>query len=257
MHVMRFARRLWSTVRHALAVRELLDLFGWKGTMSAAVVSALVVGWGWIKQLPGPILVVLGMVAFAVVLLVAFIIRRWNIPAGQRGVPPEGPTRPAESDEVPPVSVLKAAQSQPASSPAIPPKVVPVRYRESMQGLLITNDGEPAYDISIDPIKLGSRTVSFKGIERLSRGAKFWAKVEISDGESRVTLGDLGGALVKWMEATGDWQKTFTLCIRYRGFEDEHAFWTSVCELQRDVGTTDGGVSVRFLRQEPAEQQRA
>ena len=250
MHAMRFARRLWSAVRHALAARELLDLFGWKGAMSAAVVTALLVGWGWIKQLPGPILAVLGMVAFAVGLLVAFIVRSWHVGAGQSRVPPE-PT------EVPPESALKAAQSQPASLPTSPPKVVPVRYRESMQGLLIANDGESAYDISIDPIKLGSRTVSFKGIQRLSRDAKFWAKVEISDGESCVTLGGLGDALVKWMQATGDWQKTFTLCIRYRGFEDEHAFWISVCELQRDVGTSDGGVSVRFLRREPAEQQRA
>lgn len=135
--------------------------------------------------------------------------------------------------------------------PASRPRLAPVRYDKlsltSLQhGLFIGNEGEPAYDVSVEPLKLGRRTVEFAKIDRLDKGTPVFSGVDISD-YGAIQKRNLIWALQEWQAAVQQRHIVIPFNIIYRDFDG--VWYRSVCELGFSLFRQEE-VTVRFVRQE-------
>jgi hypothetical protein len=132
--------------------------------------------------------------------------------------------------------------------PALRPRVVPVGYGKPQgrvwAGLLIANDGEPAYDISIPPVKLGTSLIEIEPeIHRLTKedGQKF-CKVWIRQEHRGTTTGnDLMTEMIN--QSISD----VRVSIFYN--DDEHRYVTAF-RIMRDVSARGLGISVKDYHQD-------
>jgi hypothetical protein len=196
----------------------------------AALVSRLAVIWG---QVHGIYLWIVSVLVFTVFLgtfhLASQKIARKSEPL------PDG---------------LLAATKQPASQshselPALRPKIVPVRYGASLDrhyGLFVRNDGEPAFDISIENVSIGTSQLQFctelQGLTKYEREVLFEASIELSPGSALLGSG-LRDVMIK---ANID---AVPLSIKYK--DGENRWYTTTCNLERDFRH---GIRAGFIRQE-------
>ncbi len=163
--------------------------------------------------------------------------------------PPVGP-KPVFED----VSVYQKFQ------PSSKPLVVPLRYGPSPpsagkhamghHGLIVTNHGEPAYDVSVSTpkIQIGTSELNFQGSKPVFTKADgdtfFIGTIELAP-HSR-TLGD---ALFEEMRKFHVDEITVKLIYK----DAENHWYETIGKIERDVMAT-GGLLVRYVRQEQARQ---
>ena len=129
------------------------------------------------------------------------------------------------------------------------PRIVPVRYEKSSQagashGLVIANDGEPAYDISICDVSFFSLILSFScDLSRLVKadGESFceaWIKRGPHDSiDGSVLMG-------KMIEAN---LESLDFAIRYK--DGVGQWYETKCRLERDV-LESSGIKARMIEQQ-------
>lgn len=124
------------------------------------------------------------------------------------------------------------------------PKIVPVRWGKKLDrtGLIVRNDGESAFSISIaGPLSIGDGTLDFT--ERPYSGLTQSQGELLIEARVRLGHGGLsgGGALRELMvQAKID---SIPLVIRYRDFEGEQ--YTTHCEVVKVIW--DDGLTVRLI----------
>jgi hypothetical protein len=128
------------------------------------------------------------------------------------------------------------------------PRIVPVRYGslpDRRCGLIIANEGEPAYDISVakSQVLIGAARLKFMpGIARLTKEAGealLEAWIELSPGKV-----SMGSDLFDQMRNDG--VPAITLNVIYK--DGESRWYKSVCKIERDV-LAAGGITTRFVGQ--------
>ena len=129
------------------------------------------------------------------------------------------------------------------------PKIVPVKYERLPEGnireaLFLSNEGNPAYDIEIEPINLGAGWVLT--FEQMSRLADDGALAALSSHDHENSL-DLDSLWRRLWDASAT-SAILPLRIKYRDFGGD--WYRSICELHRDV-LKKSGFDVKFIRQEP------
>jgi len=134
--------------------------------------------------------------------------------------------------------------------PALRPKVVPVRWGQTPDrrfGLFVRNDGEPAFDLSLEePVSIGTAKLEFwervyPGLTKADGEFFIDSWIELSHG-----AGTTGSALRdEMLKANLD---AVTLKIRYRDIDNQG--WVTLFELVRDFWGT--GLRVSSVRQELA-----
>ena len=131
--------------------------------------------------------------------------------------------------------------------PTVRPKIVPVRWGKTLDetGLIVRNDSEPAFSISIDgPVAIGEGTLDFRntiypGLTQSQGELLIEARIRLGNG----TLTG-GGALRDLMvQAKLD---AVPLLIRYHDFEDRE--YSTNCEVVKEF--LDDGLVVRLRRKE-------
>lgn len=134
------------------------------------------------------------------------------------------------------------------------PCIVPVRYGQHSEknfgaGLIIANDGEPAYDISIPDIPLGPSKVTITpNFTRLSKedGERF-CEIWINKPQGMMLT---GSALLETMRQQDIWEVTFP--IRFK--DSDNRRYVTTCKLEFDATVLGGsgkvGIDVRFVGQE-------
>jgi len=128
-----------------------------------------------------------------------------------------------------------------AVSPVKAPFVVPVRFgkQDSLYGLFIANDGEPAYDVMIAKFSLGNMPVEIScNVPRLvcSEGEKF----------CEAWIGQHDGSRL-FHEMVSANQDSIEFCITYKDQSNHN--YRSICLIERNV-MSKGGLDVRIKRQE-------
>ncbi len=136
-------------------------------------------------------------------------------------------------------------------SPELPPLrpcVVPVDYAKPQgyvwAGLVIANDGEAAYDISIPPVQMGTSVLEIElETNRLTKddGRKY-CKVWIRQ-EHRGTA--TGNGLMKEMLDQG--LTDVGVAIHYK--DGGNRWYKTTCKLERDLKTS-GGIAAKYISQE-------
>lgn len=109
------------------------------------------------------------IVILAVLLLLAAVILIWKSLQGERRIRRSNlasePTPQNEPESI--NSTTSNKQALPLTLPELRPRIIAVRYGRSgslqAQGLEIVHEGEPAYEVSIPDVKLGTSVVSFEG----------------------------------------------------------------------------------------------
>ena len=138
-------------------------------------------------------------------------------------------------------AVRTIEQAPPA--PERRPKVTPASYVDNPdghEGLFLTNEGTPAYDVQVEPIRLNDDwSVTFTPISRLADDGFSEAFVS-RENEAILSLWGL------WRGQAGQ-PAILPLVIKYRDFGGR--WYQSICELHRDV-TKKSGFDVLFIRQE-------
>jgi hypothetical protein len=127
-----------------------------------------------------------------------------------------------------------------------PPKVVPVRWDRSPDGhhgLIVRNDGEPAFDISVGSLSVGTSHLEFwdrvyPGLTKADGELCIDSNIRLLNGS-----GTTGNALRNQM-VEADLEQ-ITLAIKYRDFEG--AEYTTTFELNREVWGS--GLRVGSVRQ--------
>jgi hypothetical protein len=143
------------------------------------------------------------------------------------------------------------ARSQRSEPSFLRPKIVPVAFGPDVPlspllGLVIANDGEPAYDISFPEVTLGKSKITVKvNFSRLAKadGNKFcelW--IEKSPNFS------VGGSSLFEEMRTREIDE-IVIPVKYKD-ADNHWYVTK-CKLERDV-TVQGGIAARYVGQESA-----
>lgn len=125
------------------------------------------------------------------------------------------------------------------------PRIVPVRYEKERRGLFIANDGEPAYEISIQNVPLDSLTIKF--INTFARLVNADGKKFCEVWIQRSPHDEIGGGSLydKMVEKS---RESLEFRIRYRG-ENPPRWYESVCTVRRNV-EVPGGLEVFYIRQE-------
>ena len=135
----------------------------------------------------------------------------------------------------PPVGALQLPENR--------PKITPASYGETSdgyEGLHMSNEGTPAYDVQIQTISLQDGwSVQFDEISRLA-GDGFARSFTATKNESVLRLWGLWRGL-------GNQPPVLPLIIKYRDFGGR--WYRSICELHRDV-MKKSGFDVRSVRQE-------
>jgi len=140
------------------------------------------------------------------------------------------------------------------------PLVVPLRYGSSPihagkhsrghHGLIVANHGEPAYDVSIltSEVQIGTSKLCFEGgkstFTKADGDAFFAAIIERSPG-SHI----MGGALFDEMRKQR--VDDITVALIYK--DGENHWYKTIGKIERNV-SEPGGLSVRYVRQEPSKQ---
>lgn len=136
------------------------------------------------------------------------------------------------------------------------PCIVPVTYakvseKDFAAGLIIANDGEPAYDISIPDIKLGPSTVTITpNFTRLSKedGGRF-CEVWIRNPHGMMLS---GSGLLETMRIQEIGEVTFP--IRYKDSNENPRWYVTTCKLKFDTivlgGIGNVGIDVMLVKQE-------
>jgi hypothetical protein len=131
----------------------------------------------------------------------------------------------------------------PSKLPGKRPMVAPSAYEKAPdrhEGLKVSNDGIPAFDVQVEPIMLNDGwSVTFDDINRLEKDAFLRSFVSRAN-ESILSLWGL------WHHNQSQ-PAIVPLIIKYRDFGGR--WYRSVCELHRDV-MKQSGFDVRFIRQE-------
>jgi hypothetical protein len=157
-------------------------------------------------------------------------------------------TRPATDKALPQADITP--QPLQGEMPTLRPRIVPVRFGrpigQTFAGLVIVNDGEPAYSVSIPKIQIGHSTAVFDlSLPRLSKNDS----EAFSDVVVRKTSGGTGypGGLFDSMRTQNI--DEVSLDIKYK--DGDNRWYVTKCKLERDV-MTSGGISVQFVGQELA-----
>jgi hypothetical protein len=139
-------------------------------------------------------------------------------------------------------------KKEPTTMPELRPKVVPVRWGRSSDnhcGLFLRNDGEPAFDISIEePVPIGEAKLQFwnrvhPGLTKANGEILAEAHIELSTGYG-LTADGLRELMVK-----ADLESA-ALKINYRSLEGQR--WVTHCDLINEVW--GAGIRVGGVRQE-------
>jgi hypothetical protein len=132
--------------------------------------------------------------------------------------------------------------------PHLRPRIVPVKWGGSpgeRHGLIVRNDGEPAFDISVDePVAVGSSMVDFwsrtyPGLTRADGELVIDAHIRQNTGG-----GTFGSALRDEMVKAG--VESIPLKVRYRDLDGRQ--YISTCEVVREIW--DGGLRVASVNQQ-------
>jgi hypothetical protein len=138
--------------------------------------------------------------------------------------------------------------------PALRPKVVPVRFikppTQTFAGLMIANDGEPAYDVSISPVQIGTSTLEIEGgYPRLIKNeGEQYCRVWIRKENRGVATGN---DLLSEFVSQG--LTEISLIIRYK--DGDNRWYVTECKLERDV-LTSNGIAVKYVSQKLSEQSK-
>lgn len=131
--------------------------------------------------------------------------------------------------------------------PALRPKIVPVRYgklpSQTFSGLIIANDGEPAYEVSIPPVHVGSSILEVEGRRaRLTKDdGEIYCKVWIRrDDRSTTTGNDLLAEMI--------FEKLTDISVQINYKDNDNRRYATECKLNRDV-SVKGGIEVQFVGQ--------
>lgn len=133
--------------------------------------------------------------------------------------------------------------------PAVRPKVVPVDFgtvpERTFAALTITNDGEPAYEVSILPVNIGtSLSTAYESFGRLAKDDHRHIDVKIETQEQKfVVANDLSKEMLRQKV------RKAPMLIRYR---DADHWYISKCSIEIDT-VKDSHISVHFDGQELAE----
>jgi hypothetical protein len=134
--------------------------------------------------------------------------------------------------------------------PALRPKIVPFKWGrtpDNHTGLFVRNDGEPAFDVSIEePVLIGRSKLQFwnrihPGLTKADGQLLIEANIELATGYA-LTADGLRGEMIK-----GDLD-AITLKIRYGDMDGQK--WVTSCEVVREVW--GDGMRVSGVRQERA-----
>ena len=156
--------------------------------------------------------------------------------------------KPERSAEEPVVVEEEPAVTE--SSSVLDSTLIPVRYGRNglEEGLFVKNVGEkPLLDVSVDPLRLGSWTVSFIGpeITYLEAGDTCFFGIAVEGPPTPLSDGlRLFRVLRGWQN--GDWGREATGHIRYKdigGMNRETWYRIGVDVLNRDGGIVVGVVS--------------
>jgi len=248
----RFWKRIcdtWGAIRQLLAIRSLLEIFGWKAALVTIAVSTVFGLWVHFQRLPlfAQFLVIFGVAAIAVILLVFIRVYR-NVAAAD------------SQAEVPAQSVLTNSDG--------PEVVVDYNYSEDSSDnhdpnrpLVLRNISAQvqAYNIEVLPLQTEVGTVKWRPdlipyIEAQGRRNVF---ADVHDAGGSPLLGQmLPHFLFKtYKDKSTDelfGTKSFELHVRYKGMDSSKTFET-VCELKfrpwkrrTEIGRTERRIVAAF-----------
>jgi hypothetical protein len=143
------------------------------------------------------------------------------------------------------------------------PLIVPLRYgpspllagkhRMGYHGLIVANHGEPAYDVSIltNEVQIGTSKLKFRDSKSIFTKADgeafFTASIELSPGSSL-----FGNGLFDEMRKHH--VDSITVELIYK--DAENRWYKTISGIERNVSEV-GGLSVRYVRQEPTRRPKA
>lgn len=129
------------------------------------------------------------------------------------------------------------------------PEIVPVGYNKlptlGVLGFEMANDGEPAYDLTIPPVRLRNAVVTFEAdCPRLTKdGSLFWRVLIQSETGTVYT----GNNLMNEMQRQGTGE--MDVAIHYR---DRANSYITICRFEVNVlASRTGGISIRKISQKP------
>jgi hypothetical protein len=97
----------------------------------------------------------------------------------------------------------------------VPTKISKINAGSLVRGLFLVNDGaSAAYDVKIDPVQIGQRTLSFSNIPRLPSSSEGFAEPTLSD-TSAVFSRDMKYVFEQWRLATNSANPTLNIRIHY------------------------------------------
>jgi hypothetical protein len=142
----------------------------------------------------------------------------------------------------------KTTQEVQTTLPTLRPRVVGVRYglqaSDNRSGLFLFNEGEPAYDVTVSDVRLGTSTLVFhnKTIARLVKEdgsvlCETWVEHESGGGL-------IGNGLFYEMRS----QRVDAIEVPIRYKDGDNHFYITRCQIERDVSAS-GGLVVRYIDQ--------
>jgi hypothetical protein len=135
---------------------------------------------------------------------------------------------------------------QTADLPATRPKLFPVRYvaksRDHRYGLVIKNNGEPAFDVSIESVEIGKARLKFEtdrpSLTMDDGDVLFVAWIEESPGSGLLGSG-LRNVMIKKNASA------IPVSVKYK--DGDNRWYRTICNLERDFHY---GIRAGFSRQE-------
>jgi hypothetical protein len=183
-------------------------------------------------------------ISFLIFMGLLYLARRLGTPSEQQSRAIEQRIAKLESE------LDQERKARETQLPAARPKIVPIRWGKGPDrrtGLIIRNDGEPAFDITVDdPIQIGTATLDFRN--RVHSGLTQAEGTLLAEACIRLSQGSItGGDALRDLMVKAD-LAAISLVIRYRDINSQA--YVTRCDVVNEFWGE--GLRISGVRQERA-----